>query len=177
VRAVIEACNSQPFSHIHRPGVAVGGHCIPVYPMMYLSGDPSATVVRAAREANLAMPAYTVDRVEAHVGDLAGRSVCVLGVAYRGGVKETAFSGAFALRDELVGRGASVFAHDPMFSDDELVGLGFAPLGSDTVVDATVVQADHVEYRALDDSMRGRLGLLIDGRDMGIDADVVLGAG
>ena len=177
VRAVIEACNSQPFSHIHRPGVAVGGHCIPVYPMMYLSGDPSATVVRAAREANLAMPAYTVDRVEAQVGDLAGRSVCVLGVAYRGGVKETAFSGAFALRDELVARGANVFAHDPMFSDDELVGLGFTPLGSDTVVDTTVIQADHVEYRTLDDSTRDRLGLLIDGRDMGIDADVVLGAG
>jgi len=77
----------------------------------------------------------------------------------------------------LIARGVNVFAHDPMFSDDELVGLGFAPLGSDTVVDATVVQADHVEYRALDDSMRGRLGLLIDGRDMGIDADVVLGAG
>ena len=176
VRAVIEACNSQPFSHIHRPGVAVGGHCIPVYPMMYLSGDPSATVVRAAREANLAMPAYTVDQVEADVGDLAGRSVCVLGVAYRGGVKETAFSGAFALRDELVARGANVFAHDPMFSDDELVGLGFTPLGSDTVVDATVVQADHAEYRAIDESMRGRLGLLVDGRDMGIDADITIGA-
>jgi len=40
-----------------------------------------------------------------------------------------------------------------------------------------VVQADHVEYRALDHSMRGRLGLLVDGRDMGINADVVLGAG
>jgi hypothetical protein len=64
-----------------------------------------------------------------------------------------------------------------MFSDDELIGLGFTPLGSDTVVDATVVQADHVEYRALDDSTRGRLGLLVDGRDMGINADVVLGAG
>jgi len=101
----------------------------------------------------------------------------VLGVAYRGGVKETAFSGAFALRDELVARGANVFAHDPMFSDDELIGLGFTPLGSDTVVDATVVQADHAEYRALDDSTRGRLGLLVDGRDMGINADVVLGAG
>lgn len=32
VYKVIEACNSQPFSHIHRPGIAVGGHCIPVYP-------------------------------------------------------------------------------------------------------------------------------------------------
>jgi len=177
VRAIIEACNSQPFSHIHRPGVAVGGHCIPVYPMMYLSGDPSATVVRAAREANLAMPSYVAGRVGALLNGLAGRTVCILGVAYRGGVKETAFSGAFSLRDELAAAGATVVAHDPMFSDSELEALGFSPIGTDTVVDAAVVQADHVEYRALEADLRSRLGLIIDGRDIGIDADVVLGAG
>ena len=177
VRAIIEACNSQPFSHIHRPGVAVGGHCIPVYPMMYLSGDPSATVVRSAREANLAMPAYVAGRVGALLNGLTGRTVCILGVAYRGGVKETAFSGAFSLRDELAAAGATVVAHDPMFSDSELEALGFSPIGTDTVVDAAVVQADHVEYRDLGTDLRSRLGLIIDGRDIGIDADAVLGAG
>jgi len=30
VQRVIDAANSQPFSHIHRPGVADDGHCIPV---------------------------------------------------------------------------------------------------------------------------------------------------
>ena len=58
VHRVIEASNSQPYSHIHQPGIAVGGHCIPVYPRLYLSGDADATVVRAAREANAAMPAH-----------------------------------------------------------------------------------------------------------------------
>ena len=38
VHRVIEASNSQPYSHIHQPGIAVGGHCIPVYPRLYLSG-------------------------------------------------------------------------------------------------------------------------------------------
>ena len=51
VARVIEACNSQPYSHIHRPGIAVGGHCIPVYPRLYLAGDPGATVVSALNEA------------------------------------------------------------------------------------------------------------------------------
>ena len=37
---VIEACNTQPYSHIHQPGIAVGGHCIPIYPRMYLWNDP-----------------------------------------------------------------------------------------------------------------------------------------
>ncbi|MEA2273727.1 MAG: hypothetical protein QOI98_2435, partial [Solirubrobacteraceae bacterium] len=42
VAKVIEAANSQPFSHVHSPGVAVGGHCTPVYPRFYLAGDPAA---------------------------------------------------------------------------------------------------------------------------------------
>ena len=62
---VIEACNTQPYSHIHQPGIAVGGHCIPVYPRLYLWNDPAATVVRAAREANAAMPEYAVDLLAA----------------------------------------------------------------------------------------------------------------
>src|SRR5262245_35450308 len=57
---VIEASNSQPYSHIHRPGIAVGGHCIPIYPRFYLWNDPEATVVAAARAANAAMPEYAV---------------------------------------------------------------------------------------------------------------------
>ena len=32
VTEVIAAANSQPYSHIHQPGIGVGGHCIPVYP-------------------------------------------------------------------------------------------------------------------------------------------------
>ncbi|MDU6386956.1 MAG: nucleotide sugar dehydrogenase, partial [Eggerthella sp.] len=42
VYKVIAASNSQPYSHIHQPGIAVGGHCIPVYPRLYLSTDPHA---------------------------------------------------------------------------------------------------------------------------------------
>ena len=110
VQAVIDAANSQPFSHVHRPGVAVGGHCIPVYPRFYLAGDPTATLPRAARSVNEAMPAYAVDLL----GDVAGRTVVILGVAYRGGVKETAFSGAFGLRDEIAARGGNVVAADPL---------------------------------------------------------------
>jgi nucleotide sugar dehydrogenase len=30
IAKVIAASNSQPYSHIHQPGIAVGGHCIPI---------------------------------------------------------------------------------------------------------------------------------------------------
>ena len=123
---VIEASNSQPYSHIHRPGIAVGGHCIPVYPRLYLWNDPDATVVRAAREANAAMPAYTVGlTVGAAGGSLAGKKVAVLGASYRGGVKETAFSGVFGTVDALREAGADVVVHDPMYSAEELAKFGW----------------------------------------------------
>ena len=50
VKAVIDASNSQP-SVISISRIAVGGHCIPIYPQFYLWNDPSASIA-AARQAN-----------------------------------------------------------------------------------------------------------------------------
>ena len=145
---VIEAANSQPFSHLHRPGVAVGGHCTPVYPHFYLQGDPEARLSRVADEVNRSMPAYAVDRLEGAIGALGGRRVLILGVAYRGGVKETAFSGAFGLRDELARRGALPVAADPLYEPAEVEAEGFEPWEGEDI-DGAVLQADHPEYIGL----------------------------
>lgn len=165
VHQVIEASNSQPYSHIHRPGIAVGGHCIPVYPRLYLWTDPEATVVRAAREANLGMPEYTVGLLEGAYGDLTGAKVVVLGAAYRGGVKETAFSGVFPAVEALKARGAEVSVHDPLYADEELQQLGFTPYALGTPVDAAVLQADHPEYAQLTPADLPGVQVLVDGRD------------
>jgi UDP-N-acetyl-D-glucosamine dehydrogenase len=159
VQAVIDAANSQPFSHVHRPGVAVGGHCIPVYPRFYLAGDPGARLPRVAREVNEGMPAYAVDLL----GDVAGTTALILGVAYRGGVKETAFSGAFALREELERRGARVVASDPLYDAGELAALGFSAWTGEPV-DVAVLQADHAEYTQLTPADLPGLRVLVDGR-------------
>ncbi len=162
VQAIIEAANSQPFSHVHRPGIAVGGHCIPVYPRFYLTGDPGAALPAAAREVNLGMPEYAVSLL----GDAAsaGARVVILGVAYRGGVKETAFSGAFAVRDALIARGLQPLAADPLYTADELAALGFAPWDGTSPVDAAVVQADHAAYAALAPDDLPGVRVIVDGR-------------
>ncbi len=166
VYKVIEACNSQPFSHIHRPGIAVGGHCIPVYPRLYLSTDPDADIVRTARNYNATMPTYVVDRVEQTIGELAGQRVVVLGASYRGGVKETAVSGVFPTVEELTRRGAVVTVHDPVFSDDELAAFGFTPHQIGDTVDVAILQADHVEYRELGPVNFPGIKLFADGRNL-----------
>jgi UDP-N-acetyl-D-mannosaminuronic acid dehydrogenase len=159
VLAVIDAANSQPYSHVHRPGIAVGGHCIPVYPRFLLAGDADARLPLAAREVNEQMPAYAAELL----GDVEGLRVLILGVAYRGGVKETAFSGAFPLRDALTARGAQVLAADPLFSSDELRALGFAPWDGEPV-DAAVVQTDHGEYYDLRGADLPGARVIVDGR-------------
>jgi nucleotide sugar dehydrogenase len=163
VMQVIEACNTQPYSHIHQPGIAVGGHCIPIYPRMYLWNDPQATVVRSAREANADMPEYAVSLLADAYGDLTGVSVLVLGASYRGAVKETAFSGVFPTVAALRARGAGPYVSDPMYRADELVALGLPPHNGEPVT-AAIIQADHAEYRTLTPADLPGVRVLVDGR-------------
>lgn len=165
VYKVISACNSQPFSHIHKPGIAVGGHCIPVYPHFYLQGHPDATLVSAARQVNDSMPAHVIGLLRKDLEDLSGRIIVILGLSYRGGVKESAFSGALRLFELLVQQGALPRVHDPLYSDEELIGMGFDPFHLGADCDGVILQADHVEYLALSSQDFPGAKIFIDGRN------------
>ena len=117
VTEVIDAANSQPYSHIHQPGVGVGGHCIPVYPHLLFSAEPDMQLPPMARAVNDGMAAYAVGALAEALGSLDGAGVLVLGIAYRGDVHEDFFSSAFGLRDALAEHGARVYGHDPYFDD------------------------------------------------------------
>ncbi len=164
---VIGAANSQPYSHIHQPGVGVGGHCIPVYPHFLFNDEPELRIPPLAREINESMGTFTVDIIEDRIGSLEGQPVVVLGVAYRDDVREDAFSSAFRLRDELRAAGARIHAHDPYFDDAHLRQLGFEPysLESPAHVRVAVLQAAHAAYRELAPSSLPGLELFVDGRN------------
>lgn len=163
---VIEACNSQSFSHIHQPGVSVGGHCIPVYPHLYLAGDPEATVVSAAREANLRMPIRAVEIVERELGTLVNKKVAILGLSYRGGVKESAFSGAWDLVREIRARGGVPLVHDGYYSEEELTNLGLVEYELGSPCDGAIVHTAHAEYMNLVSSDLPGAKVVFDGRNI-----------
>lgn len=178
VTEVIDAANSQPYSHIHAPGVGVGGHCIPVYPHFLFNADPTLRIPPMARAINDEMATFAVELLEQHLGNLSGVDVLVLGIAYRADVREDAFSSAFRLRDQLKAAGAVVHGHDPYFSTEHLSGLGFAPydLAAPTPIRGAIVQAPHATYRSLDLASIPGLELLLDGRNA-LDPDGVRAAG
>ena len=125
-------------------------------------------------ELHASMTERVVERTAGLLGSLDGLRTVVLGASYRGGVKETAFSGVFATVEALESRGAVVTVHDPLYSDDELRGLGLAPHALGTAVDVAVVQTDHAAYRTVGPDDLPGVRLLVDGRGI---TDAALWAG
>jgi nucleotide sugar dehydrogenase len=178
VATAITAANTQPYSHIHMPGVGVGGHCIPVYPYFLLAGVeeaeaddllseiPMLTLPRSARRINDAMAEYAVHRIETVVGALDQQAVLILGVAYRGDVCETAFTSAKLLQDALLKHGAKVYVDDPLFSESQLRALGYAPLlaQQENKIRAIIVQAGHQAYQEFDFGRFTCCQVVLDGR-------------
>jgi UDP-N-acetyl-D-mannosaminuronic acid dehydrogenase len=167
VAEVIDAANSQPYSHIHQPGVGVGGHCIPVYPHFLFNADADLQLPPLARRINDGMGRWTVDLVRDRIGPLEGVPVLVLGIAYRAGVREDAFSSAFRLRDELLASGARVLGHDPYFDAEHLRSVGFEPWDPHRPeqVRVAVLQAAHDQYRDMPPDAIPGLELMVDGRN------------
>ncbi len=171
----IAAANSQPYSHIHQPGVGVGGHCIPVYP--YFLADESTALINGARRINDGMAQYGAQRLADALGTLDGATVAVLGLAYRAGVKESRHSSAFGLASALAGLGATVYVHDPLYSDGEIRAQGLVPPPSFPLpCDALAVQAWHEQYEALDLRAFAGLRAVLDGRGA-LDPVAVAAAG
>jgi UDP-N-acetyl-D-glucosamine dehydrogenase len=76
-----------------------------------------ATFIRRANKVNLEMSSYVVDRVQAdNHGTLEGKSVLVVGVAYKPNVADVRETAAELVIEHLRARGAVVSWHD------ELVG-------------------------------------------------------
>ena len=163
---IIESANSQYFSHIHQPGISVGGHCIPVYPQFYLWSDTYATIVEEARTTNTYMPRYAVDRLMNVLGDLNGKKILILGLSYRANVKESAFSGCFELNKILKNYGANIEVIDPLFSNEEIEDLGLKSYsGKNAEIDGIILHTSHKEFTSILKTPFPMCKVIIDGRN------------
>ena len=168
VTEVIAAANSQPYSHIHQPGIGVGGHCIPVYPHFLLDRAPELSLVARARAVNDGQVDVAIDALRGELGSLEGVGVLVLGLTYRHGVKELAYSRALALIEGLIAAGARVLAYDPLLNDDEVGRTGAEPWTwgfTEPAVQALVTQTADPRWNELDVAWFPTLRAVIDGRN------------
>jgi nucleotide sugar dehydrogenase len=165
IHEVIMAANSQPYSHIHTPGISVGGHCIPVYPKFYSWQNSDAQIVEAARERNLEMPSRAITQIKEEFGSLRGLKIGIFGITYRPGVKEVALSGASTLLRLLKIEGAIVHGDDPFFSNEELLSLGFSGSEDLSEVDGIILHTAHTIYKNYNFKNFSNLKFFYDGRN------------
>ncbi len=142
VYETLEAANTKPYGFMKfTPSAGVGGHCIPVDPT-YLAavaeehGAP-ATFIRRANEVNLDMSKYIVNRIVAdNGGNLQGKNVLVVGVAYKPNVADVRETAAELVIEHLRNQGAVVSWHDDLVSTWK--GESSSPLqGADIAVVVT----------------------------------------
>jgi nucleotide sugar dehydrogenase len=169
---VIRGSNSQPYSHIHQPGIGVGGHCIPVYPHFMLHGAPDLALVRTSREINDGQLDIAVEAVARQLGGLEKVPVLVLGLTYRANVHELAYSRGAALVEALRRSGAEVLAYDPLLDDVEVERIGARPYawGTTSPVRAIVTQTADPAWSVLRYTDFPQLEVVYDGRNSLRDA-------
>ena len=119
VHEVINAAATKPYGFMpFRPGVGIGGHCIPVDPL-YLTwwarkGGQVASLVERSDEISNQMPAYVAERALSLANTSTNKlKVLIMGVAYKPGVGDVRETPVSALRAILTARGAEVAWVDP----------------------------------------------------------------
>jgi UDP-N-acetyl-D-mannosaminuronic acid dehydrogenase len=142
------------------PTVGVGGRSLPKdgpflwWRALERGAVPAHSLILEARRINDESPAQALALVERCSGAVAGRSIALLGVAYRADSDDARHSPTIALAKLLVGRGATVSLHDPHVSavDPNLLRAGLAGAFHRDFADAlataevVVVCVAHQEY-------------------------------
>ncbi|MCD6446309.1 nucleotide sugar dehydrogenase [Candidatus Bathyarchaeota archaeon] len=172
---IFTAANTQPYCHLHMPGAGVGGHCIPVYPwfIINLAKKRNPRLIKTAREINDFMPHHIVELTIKGLNKvgkaLKGSNVLLLGLTFRGGVKEFTNSPAIPIIKELKEWGANVYAYDPLCTPEDCEHFGAKWKEDFKDIDALLIITDHREFRDLDleeiaKQMRSRV--IVDGRNI-----------
>ena len=161
-----EAANSQPFCHIHKPGIGVGGACIPVYPQFIIDTANriklDCNITKLGRTINDSMPTYCVNQaiklLKRRRGkkDFTNSVITLLGLAFRGGVSDTRLSPTYKVIEELQKlKVRQIRVHDPLVKNDHslsdkenvILTTNLSEALEDT--DLIIIVADHPEYRML----------------------------
>ncbi|HEX5259751.1 MAG TPA: UDP-glucose/GDP-mannose dehydrogenase family protein [Sphingomicrobium sp.] len=164
-------------------GPGYGGSCFPKDTLALLQTADSAGVdqriVRTTVHVNDDRKAQMVERVARAVGDLKGKRIAVLGLAFKPNTDDMREAPSIPLIKALVERGAQVSAFDPVAREQAekvFTGIEFASDAYEAAADsdALVIVTEWDEFRALDldkvaESLRGKV--LVDLRNVYDRAD------
>ncbi|MEM4346985.1 MAG: nucleotide sugar dehydrogenase [Candidatus Altiarchaeota archaeon] len=169
IKEVIEGAKTKPFGFMaFYPGCGVGGHCIPVDPYYLIEKAKNIgfnhKFLKLAREINNSMPQYTVSLLEQKVGNLKGKKIGVLGLAYKANVDDIRESPALKILEILKKKGADVFSFDPLVPEKSSVPSLDELLKK---VNYLILATDHREFKRMNlrKLRENNIKVIIDGKN------------
>jgi UDPglucose 6-dehydrogenase len=169
-------------------GIGYGGSCFTkdVSALKLLAGNSGYhfQLLNAVIEVNELQKRRVVSKLERHLGDLAGRRVALLGLAFKPNTDDMRGASSLVLASRLQAEGAQVRAFDPIAEEQArllMPQLDYADsaLGAIEDADAVVLVTEWAEFVGLDwkqvaQAMKGNI--VIDGRNA-LDGETVRAAG
>ncbi|HWZ61181.1 MAG TPA: UDP binding domain-containing protein, partial [Gemmatimonadaceae bacterium] len=166
--------NAVPSGGLLIPTIGVGGHCLPKdgillwWRRIESGADTSRSLILAARRINDASPAATIPLYD---GVIDGKTVALLGTAYRFNSEDTRNSPTLALARLLLDRGCTVRLHDPYVKPDDqnLEKFGLTAHFTNDVdvalqgADIVIMCTGHRDYLGILDRLRQLRVAVVDG--------------
>ena len=166
------------------PGPGYGGSCFPKDTMAVVqTGDKfgiDMSLIRSVIEANDMQKDRMVEKLEKLVGDFSGKTITVLGLAFKAETDDIRDTPAFNLVDGILKRGANIQAHDPQAMDNfsklyPQIQYCHSEFDALKGADALVLVTEWNEYRNLNldkvkEMMKGNI--ILDTRNL-LDGDLV----
>jgi len=179
-----------------KAGCGYGGSCLPkdVKALIAFAGQRGATVelLEAVDAVNARQPARLVDLAEKFAGNLANKSVLLLGVAFKAGTDDTRESPGLRIAEELLRRRARLFVSDPLVKPAQLSSLLRAgaqfvedPKASFGQMDLCMITCLSPEFQFVADKLSAADGtgpIVVDGRRLlarqaALESDRYVGVG
>ena len=133
----ISIANRHPRVKILNPGPGVGGHCISVDPWFLVESAPELSqLIYMARKVNDNQPQFVLELVKKALGDLKGKKIAALGLAYKPDVDDLRESPAVEVVRMLQEAGAIVKAYEPFKPDANLPGINIVKDLKNVLLDA-----------------------------------------
>jgi len=172
--------------HFLRAGIGWGGSCFPkdgvALKQLASNSGYHFQLLAAVIEVNELQKRRVVGKLEKHLGKLRGKSVALLGLAFKPNTDDLREAPSLVLASRLLAEGAEVRAWDPVADASTLLqGVTFADSVLDAVTDAdaAVIVTEWDELRGLaseDVRQAMRRPLIVDGRNL-LDPEQARSAG
>jgi UDPglucose 6-dehydrogenase len=141
-------------------GRGYGGGCFPKDVRGLISSADTfgadLSIMRAASELNQSMPSYIVEMITKDCGELKGKKVGLLGLAFKAGTSDVRKSPGIIIANLLAEMGAEISAYDPEARQEATPELADNIMIKDTVeavikdCDIVVVTTDWPEFKQID---------------------------